>query len=763
MLRVGAGGDLQAAIDAARPGDVILLEAGATFVGNFVLPAKPGSSPITIRTAADLSQLPGPGTRIGPADAPRLPKLRSPNAEPALRTAPGAHHWRLELLEFLPNADGFYDILRLGDGSETDPARVPYEIVVDRCYIHGDPLKGQRRGIALNSARTSIVNSYIADIKAVDFDSQAIAGWNGPGPYLIENNYLEAAGENVLFGGGDPAIVGLVPADITVRRNHLAKPLAWRQPVVEPPGGVSAAAFSSGGSLPAGVYGYRVVAVRRVAEWSLAWSVPSAEVRATVGSAGGRVAISWNPVAGASEYRVYGRTPGAPARYWSVTGTSFVDTGTGGTSGTPPAEATAWAVKNLLELKNARRVLIENNLLEYNWTSAQNGRAILFTPRNQDGGAPWTVVEDILFQYNTVRHIAGAFNILGYDTEHESRQTRNITIRQNLVYDLSGSGWGGDGVFLVVGNAAENVVIEHNTIVHDGTVVLAYGSPMAGFRFTDNLARHNAYGILGDSHGIGNDTLATYFPGAVVAGNVLAGGDASSYPSGNYFPPEAEFLGLFVDPAAGDYRLMPGSPYATAATDGQAVGADVAAFSAATGSGAPSGAAVPFTGTPLGLPGTIQAEDFDAGPAGVAYADNTPGNAGGVYRSTDVDLASAADAGGGYTLGWVGAGEWLRYTVSVSATGTYDLEIRVASAGTGGTFHIDIDGIDRTGPIAVPDTGGWQAWRTIRRPGIALSAGPQVWRVVMDRAGASGAVGNINWIRVTPSTPGSPRNLRLVR
>ena len=41
--------------------------------------------------------------------------------------------------------------------------------------------------IALNSASTEIINSYIADIKAVGADAQAIAGWNGPGPFVIAN------------------------------------------------------------------------------------------------------------------------------------------------------------------------------------------------------------------------------------------------------------------------------------------------------------------------------------------------------------------------------------------------------------------------------------------------------------------------------------------------------------------------------------------------------------------------------------------------
>jgi carbohydrate binding protein with CBM6 domain len=162
------------------------------------------------------------------------------------------------------------------------------------------------------------------------------------------------------------------------------------------------------------------------------------------------------------------------------------------------------------------------------------------------------------------------------------------------------------------------------------------------------------------------------------------------------------------------------------------------------------GGSTPFGGTPTALPGTLQAENFDSGGEAVAYHDLVPGNQGGEYRTTNVDIAVAADAGGGYTLGWVGAGEWLNYSVNVGATGTYALDVRVASNGAGGTFHIEVNGVDKTGPLTVPSTGGWQTWATIRKSNISLTAGPQVWRIVMDSNGASGAVGNFNYIRVAP-------------
>ncbi len=209
---VAAGGDLQAALNAAKPGDTILLAEGAEFVGNFVLPKKVGDARITVRSAAPDTLLPRDGVRISPAHAPLLPRLRSPNEFAALSTAPGAHHWDVRYIEFRANQGSFGDVIQLGDGSsaQNSLSLVPHHLVLRHVYVHGDPLFGQKRGIALNAAHVTIADSYVAECKGISQDTQAIAGWNGPGPFLIENNYLEGAGENVMFGGADPAIPGLV-------------------------------------------------------------------------------------------------------------------------------------------------------------------------------------------------------------------------------------------------------------------------------------------------------------------------------------------------------------------------------------------------------------------------------------------------------------------------------------------------------------------------------------------------------------------------
>ena len=229
-LTVNAGGDLQAAINAAKPGDTILLQAGAVFSGTFKLPAKGGSTFITIRSSAPDASLPPAGTRITPASSGSLAKIRSTTGGSAIKTAAGASYWKLMFLEFYPSSStSSADLVELGaaDSTQSTQASVPQHLVIDRCYLHGDSGYGQRRGVALNSGDTQIINSYFSDFKGKTEDTQAIAGWNGPGPFLIENNYLEASGENIAFGGGDPDVPNLVPNNITIRRNLISKPLAW--------------------------------------------------------------------------------------------------------------------------------------------------------------------------------------------------------------------------------------------------------------------------------------------------------------------------------------------------------------------------------------------------------------------------------------------------------------------------------------------------------------------------------------------------------
>ncbi len=161
----------------------------------------------------------------------------------------------------------------------------------------------------------------------------------------------------------------------------------------------------------------------------------------------------------------------------------------------------------------------------------------------------------------------------------------------------------------------------------------------------------------------------------------------------------------------------------------------------------------------------VQAEAFDTGGEGTAYHDTTSANQGGAYRTTEgVDIQATSDSGGGYNVGWTAAGEWMQYTVSIPATGTYNLSFRVASSGAGGTFHVNVDGVNMSGAMTVPNTGGWQAWKTITSSTISMTAGKHVMRVAMDTTGGS-YVGNMNWFKIvnvsttTTTVPAAPSGL----
>jgi Right handed beta helix region len=574
-IRVSAGEDLQAAINSARPGTTVLLAAGAHFSGNFVLPARAeAQSFITIRT--DGPGLPAEGARTAPAHSGRLAVIQSPNGSPALRTATGAHHWRLENLEFRANRDGRGDIIALGDASQRTREEAAHTLVLDRLYIVGDPEFGQKRAIALNSGATEIRNCYIAGIRGVGMDTQAIGGWNGPGPYVIENNYLEAAGENVMFGGGVPSISGLVPEGITIRRNALSKPVTWRSPIVQAPERLLTKAIRTGGSLGPGAYIYSVVSEKPSGQGTTAVSVPSTPSEVTLGeTTSASVSLEWQGVPGASGYRVYRTGPGGSVM-WRASDTRFTDTGAAGKPGNPPKRATVWAVKNLFELKNARNVVFEGNVLENNWLAAQNGFGILFQASADNGRVPWATVDNITIANNVIRHVSGGVNIVGQRSENT--RVRNVRIVNNLFEDVSREPWGGSGDFLMISGGAQNVTVEQNTVLHTGRVITAYGGSRAPkyierFVFRNNLLRHNEYGVKGDATGTGEATLARYFPDAVFEGNVLAGGKPSLYPKGNHFPSLSEFDALFE--AGGSYRRRRTTAFSEA-------GADISAIEAAT-------------------------------------------------------------------------------------------------------------------------------------------------------------------------------------
>jgi hypothetical protein len=486
-ITVPAGGNLQAALDEALPGDTIVLEAGASYVGSFMLPAKAAatgtdSDYITIRTSAPDEALPDGQTRLDPATHGRLlARLLSPGqGKPVIWTAPGAHHYRFLGLEFAPEsaAAQVSELIAFGDGSSAQNAlsQVPHHLVIDRCYLHA--LAGQelKRGISLQSGETSIINSYLEGFKSSEQDSQAVCGWNGPGPYRIVNNYVEAAGENIMFGGADPWIQGLVPSDIEIRANHITKPLAWK----------------------------------------------------------------------ADEAAYAGQQ---------------------------------WVVKNLVELKNAQRVRIEGNVIENCWRAAQGGTALVLTPRNQSGTAPWSAVREIVIRSNLIRHANNGVGLLGQDDEHRSEPLSGVLIENNLLYDIDRKRWGagenGGAFVTLAGAGASDITVTHNTSVNTGMGLLMESNvKLRNLTVTNNIMHFQI--LAGDAGG--TKALQRTASGWQVRRNVIVIDQEHDfwqalYPQENWYPASFGEVG-FVDLARGDLRLHAGSSLRGKGTTGKDVGVD---------------------------------------------------------------------------------------------------------------------------------------------------------------------------------------------
>ena len=161
-------------------------------------------------------------------------------------------------------------------------------------------------------------------------------------------------------------------------------------------------------------------------------------------------------------------------------------------------------------------------------------------------------------------------------------------------------------------------------------------------------------------------------------------------------------------------------------------------------------ATTPFHGRPHAIPGRIEAEHYDEGPAGVAYHDVDAENQGADYRvATEVDIEKRDDASNGHGIGWTRPGEWVTYTVEIREAGEYEIHFPVASNKQGGVFHLEIHGKNVTGPIEIPDTGGWGKLEMIRAKTSPLEKGRFVMTMKMDSQGESGSIGDIDYLEFT--------------
>ena len=521
---------LQSALNSAQCGDTISLAAGTTFSGSFVFPGKSCDDKhwIIVRTSAADSALPPEGTRLTPcyagvASLPARPAFSCSSTKKVMATiafnqvgsgpivlGTGANHYRfigLEITRSLPKAT-VYNLVASEKGGSVD------HIVMDRMWIHGTAQDETTRGVMLSGTTNfAIVDSFFSDFHCVAIsgacgDSQAIAGGLGDaaqGPFRIVNNYLEAAGENIIFGGGEAAVT---PADIEVRRNFFFKPLAWMK--------------------------------------------------------------------GASNFL-------------------------GGRDGN------AFIVKNLFELKNAERVLIEGNVLENAWGGfSQVGFALLLTPKNP-GTCSVCKVRDITIRYNSFSHAGAAMQIGNglSDTGFAAEEGSHYSIHDDVFDDMFYAGCiSCNGVMFQISSDyrgpqpfwLHDVSISHVTVAteraHAGWTI-AGPIGQKNFEFSNNIIDSGPY----TNSNAGGGAVQCYFGKAAMLGvldscwsdysfteNVIVTtAKNNNWPVGNYTASGIAGVGFvnFNGGVGGNYQLAANSPYKGKAADGKDPGADITAVKAA--------------------------------------------------------------------------------------------------------------------------------------------------------------------------------------
>jgi putative Ig domain-containing protein len=533
-ITVGSGGDLQSALNNANCGDTIQLQAGATFTGAFMFPAKSCDDDhwIIVRTSADDSSLPAEGSRLTPCYAgvsslPGRPAFNCASTNnvlarlvlPASGNGPvifasGASHYRLTGLEITRTAGTglVYALSSVVNGGTAN------NLILDRVWMHGTAQDETTRGVWLEGTTyVSIVDSFLTDFHCISAsgacgDSQAIAGGIGSdpmGPYKIMNNFLEASGENILFGGGNATGT---PADIQVAGNHMFKPLAWMK--------------------------------------------------------------------------------GQPG---------FV----GGKNGN------AFLVKNLFELKNVKRIVLDGNIMENSWGGfSQVGFAILITPKNQAGNngnnlCPICQVTDVTVRNGSIRHVGAGLQIANAFSDNGAvpLDGQRYSIHDIVIDDIDGGKYDGPGEFaqLSVSPGApllQNVTINHVTAFPSQTLfiigdMVSTTSRMKNVVFTNSIVNAGGFSVWSTGGGPENcayrdNPLITFnacFANSAFAANAIIAPPAEgSWPEKNFFPSSAATV-EFVDYNSGnggDYRLQASSPYKGKATDGKDLGADIDVINFAT-------------------------------------------------------------------------------------------------------------------------------------------------------------------------------------
>lgn len=537
IISVNAGGDLQAALNSAHCGDTIELQAGATFNGKFIFPAKACDDNhwIIVRTNAPDSALPAEGQRVTPcyagvASLPGRPQYScsSPHnvmaklqltqrGDGAIRLADGANHYRILGLEIMRPAGVS------GSAKLIMAESVADHIVLDRSWLHGSTQDETHAGFALGgTSYVAIVDSYFSDFHCVSVsgtctDAHAVAGGTGDtqdGPFKIENNFLEASGEAILFGGGEAT---LTPTDIQILHNHFFKPWQWMKGQPGFVGGVSGDPFIVKNHLEL------KNAVRVLAEANL-------------------MENTWGG--------------------FSQTGYGILLT---------PKNQHTQSGANVCPLCQVTDVTIRYTRISHGGGGVQMATAISGNGTNGAAalaGTRWSIHDLVVDDLN--RKYVGGGTVFEILNAWPQNPLNTITIDHVTGFPDPTSH------LMIVGNLDTN-------------------PDMFGLVFTNNLVMTGQYPVWNTGggtascayHDVPVTTISSCFTTYTFKNNALIATPAafppSSWPTGNFFPntPEATGLVNYNNGNGGNYALQSSSPYKNKGTDGRDLGADIAGLTAA--------------------------------------------------------------------------------------------------------------------------------------------------------------------------------------
>lgn len=355
-----APSQLQSAVNAAatKTGrSVLCLTPGTLFRGTLRLPKRTTPGVVVIATTPTAGQ-PQPGARARPSHRPVFAAIEATGTSPAVTYDPGASDAYFRSIEIRSDSSLATLTYALVDfaapGSQADFAE---RIFFDRTYVHGWPHRPLRRCFSIQTKALVIENSWVDECHEKGTDSQAIWGASGPGPFRIVNNYLAGAGENVMFGGGDPKFRGVHPADIYMARNHVDTPLSWKP---------------------------------------------------------------------------------------------------------------LWTKKNLFELKNAQRVVLEHNVFTGSWPQGQTGVALVIKSSNQGKTAAHrdNGTRDVVIRENLILQSAAALHVMGLSGEagrYTDSVTRRVLIERNYAETGTDPAYGNDNRGIAIWSQPQHVILRGNT------------------------------------------------------------------------------------------------------------------------------------------------------------------------------------------------------------------------------------------------------------------------------------------------------------